>query len=187
MGLVRGRELVPVRAALKEAFGDAGWRRLLAELPPPDRAVLDGLLVPDNWYERKLHTRMIENAYRLYRAEMPGLGRRIGARVAEHHDRFYFRPLLAAGGVMMVVRRASAIYREYFQGGALSVIEQRDHGARLALDDPEAAEWLCQETMPGFVEALIQLAGRTPVRVATPVCRHRGDATTQCEIDVEWR
>jgi len=182
---VRGRTLVPIRASLKENFGDSGWKRVLAELAPTDREVLDGLLVPDNWYDRRLHTGMLEAALRLFRAEMPDLGKRIGARVAHHHDRFYLRPLLRLGGPMMVVRRASALYREYFQGSSLTLIEQRENGARLQLDDALAPPFFCRETLPGFIEELIRLAGREPLHVTMPVCRHEG--ADHCELDFEWR
>jgi hypothetical protein len=182
---VRGRTLVPIRAALKENFGDHGWKRVLALLPPTDREVLDGLLVPDNWYERTLHTGMIEAALRLFGSEVPDLGRKIGARVATHHDRFYLRPLLRLGGPMMVVRRASALFREYFQGSSLTMIEQRENGARLQLDDPEAPRFFCKETLPGFIEELIRLSGRTPLGVTEPVCRHQG--ADHCELDFEWK
>jgi hypothetical protein len=183
--LVRGRTLVPVRAALKELFGDAGWRRVLAELPPADRVLIDGLIVPDNWYERRMHTELIEVASRLFLAESPGLGRRIGARVARHHDRFYLRPILRLGGPLMLARRASAIYREYFQGGEMSVLESRDHGARLMLVDPNTPRFFCQETLVGFCEEIVRLGGREVVHVTSPVCRHAG--ADHCELDMEWK
>ena len=185
MSRVRGRTLVPIRAALKENFGDAGWRRVLAELPPSDREILDGLLVPDNWYERTLHTSLLEASLRLFRGEVADVGKRIGARVAHHHDRFYLRPLIRLGGPMMVVRRASSLYREYFQGGSLTLIEQRENGARLQLDDPLAPPFFCKETLPGFVEELIRLAGREPIHVTMPVCRHEG--ADHCELDFDWK
>jgi hypothetical protein len=185
VALVRGRVLVPLRAFVKENFGDVGWRRLLGELPPADRQVLDGLLVEGNWYERHLHTSALEVIERLWRADLPDIGRRIGQRTARHSDRFYLRPLMRLGGVMMLVRRASSLYREYFQGGSMSVIEQRDHGARISLDDANAPRLACQETIPGFIEELVRLAGREPVHVSAPCCRYQGG--DHCEIDFEWK
>jgi hypothetical protein len=182
---VRGRTLVPIRAGLKENFGDVGWKRVLGELPPPDREVLDGLLVPDNWYDRRLHTGLLEASSRLFGAGTPDLGHRLGVRVAQHHDRFYLRPLLRLGGPMMIVRRASSLYREYFQGGTCAVIEQREHGARLEYDDPLAPALLCRETLPAFIEELIRLGGKEVVRMSRPVCRYEG--ADHCELDFEWR
>jgi hypothetical protein len=187
VALVRGRTLVPVRASLKEQFGDAGWKRVLAQLAPADRAILDGLIVPDNWYERRLHTGMLEAAETLFRPDYPDVGERIGRRVAAHHDRFYLRPLLRLGGPMMLVRRASAIYREYFQGGEMAVVEQREHGARVMLSDPYAPRFVCRETLPAFCVEIVRLAGREMVHVTEPVCRHAGTGQDHCELDLEWR
>jgi hypothetical protein len=184
VALVRGRTLVPVRAFLKESFGARGWARVLAELPPPDRAVLDGLIVPDAWYERRLHSALLEQAFRFWHKEMPDLGRNLGARVAAHHDRFYLRPLIRLGGPMIVVKRAAALYREYFQGGDLSVIERRENGARLRLDDPHALRWFCGETLPGFARGIASLAGRRVVRAEQVVCRF--DGADHCELELEW-
>jgi hypothetical protein len=185
MALVRGRTLVPVRASLKEQFGESGWRRILAEAAPADRAVLDGLIVPDNWYERHLHTHLIEAAERLFRGVEPDVGKNIGKRVAAHHDRFYLRPLLRLGGPLMVVRRASSIYREYFQGGEMHMIEQREHGARIQLDDPHAPRFFCQETLVAFCAEVVRLAGRDILHATAPACRH--DGADHCEIDLEWK
>ncbi len=185
MPLVRGRTLVPVRAFLKESFGEQGWKRLLGELPPPDRAILDGLIVPDSWYERHLHTDLIDTAYRLWRADMPTMGRAMGARVASHHDRFYLRPLIRLGGPKMLVKRAAALYREYFQGGAMSVIETRDDGATVRLDDPHASRWFCSETLPGFIHEILLLSGRKVEHAKQTVCRY--DGADHCELDMEWQ
>jgi hypothetical protein len=184
MALVRGRILVPVRASIKEDFGDPGWKRLLAELPPSDRELLDGLILQDNWYERRLHNALIDAAERLFRADNPDVLRRVGARAARHHDKFYLRPLMALGGPMLLVRRASSLHREYFQGSQMAVIEQRDKGARLQLDDPNGSRVFCQETLLGFIEEIVRLSGRTLVHVITPVCRYQG--ADHCEIDLEW-
>lgn len=185
MSLVRGRTLVPVRAFLKESFGEQGWKRVLGELAPPDRAVLDGLIVPDAWYERRLHSELLDHTFRLWRREVPDLGRLLGARVAGHHDRFYLRPLIRLGGPNMIVRRAAALYRDYFQGGAMEVLERRDTGARLRLDDPNALRWFCSETLPGFCLEILRLTGRPVVHAKQVVCRFEG--ADHCELDLEWK
>lgn len=185
MALVRGRTLVPLRAFLKETFGEEGWRRLLGELAPPQRSVLEGLILPDAWYDRMIHRAMLETTARLWAEEMPDIGRRMGARVAWHHDRFYLRPLVKLGGPIVILKRASGLYREYFQGGKMAVLEQRGAGARLLVDDPHAPPFFCRETLLGFAEELIRLSGRRLVRIEQPVCRHQG--ADHCELDVEWR
>jgi hypothetical protein len=185
MGRVRGRVLIPNRSFVKESFGDAGWHRLLGELPPAHRKILDGLIVPDTWYDRELHGAFHRTITSLWGAEQPDLSRRLGIRAARHHDRFYLRPLLKLGGPVMLLKRAAALYREYFQGGELSLVESREAGGRLVLEDPEAASEFCAESLVGFMEELIRLAGREPVRVEHVVCRHQG--APHCEYEVEWR
>lgn len=184
MALVRGRSLVPIRAFIKETFGEDGWKRTLAELPPPDREIVDGLIVPDAWYERTLHLELAAAIFRLWQKEMPDVGRRLGARAAKHHDKFYLRPFLRLGGPMPLVKRAAGLYREYFQGGEMAVVERRDSGARVSLTDPLSPKTFCSETFLGFCEEIIRLSGRTPVRVRQEVCRH--DGADHCEIDLEW-
>jgi len=184
MALVRGRTLVPLRAFVKETYGEPGWQRLLGELPPPVREILDGLVVPDAWYDRAAHVGLIEVSFRLWGSETPNLGRKMGGRVAKHHDRFYLRPLLKLGGPMAVVGRAASLYRDYFQGGEMSIVARREHGARVTLNDPHCPPQFCSETLLGFIEELIRLSGRKPVRVAQDVCRFAG--ATHCEMDIEW-
>jgi hypothetical protein len=186
MAKVRGRTIIPVRAFLKENFGDVGWRRVLAELPGTQRAVLDGLMLQDSWYDRAMHSALLEVALRVLGGADPTLlGRRIGARIARHHDKLYLRPLLKLGGPRIVVRRAAALYRDYYQGGEMSVVEEREAGGVLRIDDPSAPRLFCDATLPGFAEELIRLAGQEPVFVRQIACRFAGAAF--CELDIEWR
>jgi hypothetical protein len=184
VALVRGRSLVPLRAFVKETFGDHGWNRLLHELPPKSREVLDGLILPESWYDRAIDRDAVEMLFKLWRAEVPDLGRRLGSRVAKHHARFYLRPIFMIGGPMLVVRRTAAIYRDYYKGGSMSVIEQRDSGARLAIEDDMTHEWFCTETLPAFITELFALGGRRIVRLEQDVCRFRG--AEHCELELEW-
>lgn len=185
MPKVRGRVLAPLRAFVKETFGEAGWNRLLGELPSEACAVLDGLLVPDGWYDRSVHRAIGETTYRLWSGEMPDLGRRMGVRAARGHDRVYLRPLMKIGGPHLLLKRAAAIYRDNFQGGEMSVIERRDDGGRILLDDPNSYRHYCSEALPGFFEELIRLTGREPVHVLHDVCRHQG--ADHCEFDIAWK
>lgn len=184
-GLVRGRILIPLRSFVKETFGEQGWNRVLGELAPAHRQVLDGLIVPDSWYPRDLHRLLIQAIVRLWQDELPDVGRRCGIRAARHHDRFYLRPLLKLGGPMMVVKRAAALYREYFQGGEMSVIERRENGGRILLADELVVREFCGETFLGFIEELVRLAGKEPVRCLQTACRFEG--AEHCEFDLEWK
>jgi hypothetical protein len=177
--------MVPFRAFVKETFGDHGWNRLLAELPPPSREVLDGLILPDSWYDRQIDKHAVETLFRLWQQEVPDLGRRLGARVAKHHARIYLRPIFLLGGPMLVVRRTAAIYRDYYQGGSMAVVEQRDSGARISIDDEMTHGWFCTETLPAFITELFALGGRRIVRLEQPVCRFTG--AKHCELELEWR
>jgi hypothetical protein len=178
--LCRGRVLVPLRAIVKETFGDTGWKRLLGELSPKQAQVLCGLIVPDAWYERSLHLSFMETSLRLWSSEVPDLGRRMGIRAARHNDRFYMRPLLKLGGPVLIAGRAAAIYREYFQGSELAIVERRDCAVRVRLDDPLAPRAFCEQVMTGYLEELVRLTGRTPIRVEQDVCRFR--SADHCEI-----
>ena len=185
MAKVRGRTIIPVRAFLKESFGDHGWKRVLAELTPAQRTIVDGFMLPDSWYEREVHSALLRAAVKVHGHDMPDVSRRIGVRVAQHHDKFYIRPLLKLGGVKMVVKRAASLYRDYYQGGEMILIEQRDSGGRLRVEDPDAPAELCEGTLIGFIEEIIRLAGREPVFVKQSACKFAGG--TACEIDFEWR
>jgi hypothetical protein len=184
-GRIRGRSLIPVRAFVKETFGEHGWKRFLAELAPAHRALLDGLIVPDAWYDRTIDTDQIAALAKLWAQEMPDLWRKLGARVARHHVRSYLRPLMVLGGPILVIKRAASLYREYYQGGAMAVVERRDTGARLSLEDPLQHRWFCGHSLPGFIEEFIALAGRQVVHVRQDVCTWNG--AEHCELDLEWR
>lgn len=176
---------MPMRAIVKETFGDTGWNRLLGELSPKQAQILSGLIVPDAWYDRGLHVSLLDTALRLWSSEVPDLGKRMGIRAARHNDRFYMRPLLKLGGPVLITGRAAAIYREYFQGSELTVVERRESAVRFRLDDAMASRAFCEDVMTAHMEEMIRLTGRMPVSVRQDVCRFRN--ADHCEIDVEWK
>jgi hypothetical protein len=182
--MTRGRNLIPLRAFVKETYGDKGWQAFLTELSAKTRAVFDGLILEDAWYDRSIDVEATQTLRRLWQAGDPYVVRKLAARTAHHHDRVYMHPLLTHGDPLPLLRRAAAEYREYYQSGALAVIETRPDGIRLQLDDPHSAEVFCTESLPGFLEEIIRLSGRKVAHVRQEACRFHG--AEKCEIDVAW-
>jgi hypothetical protein len=183
MGRVRGRNLIPLRAFVKEKYGDKGWAAVLAGLSPKAREVMEGLILEDNWYDRAVDVEAVDAILRLAHKDDATLARQLAARIADHHERVYMRPVLKQGPLALL-RRAAAEWREYYQGGTLSVIETRERGVRLELHDPEASDLFCGQSLPGFLEAVLRLGGAKDVHARQTACRYRGAPC--CEIEVDW-
>ncbi len=182
---VRGRNLIPLRAFVKERYGDEGWKRFLAAVTPRYRPIWDGLIAEWTWYDRTIDTDGLAALKKVFGEEDGDVVRRLAMRVARHHDRLYMRPILILGGPHLLFRRAGALYQEYYQGpGTLTLVEEGDRWARVVLDDPAAPPAFCEESLPGFMEEIIRLAGRWPVVTRQETCTHRGGA--RCALYAAW-
>ncbi|HJZ85994.1 MAG TPA: hypothetical protein VKN99_12530 [Polyangia bacterium] len=185
MPRVRGRVFVPVRAFIKERFGEAGWERVLARLAPQDRQIVDGFVLSEGWYDLPLYQRMFDAIRAEFAAEMPNLGYHIGQKSAEMNVPLFHRMLMRFGSPAGVFVRAAALWKEYFDQGRMEVIERGENHYRVLMYDEHARPWLAAEILPGWAAKVVEMTGHEVVASRLDTV-HEGKPPGY-EIYVEWR
>jgi hypothetical protein len=186
MGLkVRGMALLACRAYVKERFGEAGWTRLMAQLPPDhQREVWNTLVLSTGWYEVRVFDVFLDAAQQVFGAEDPRMGRGMGDRIARADLKFYHSlvmPLLSPARVLGAVSR---IWPTYWSQGGMSVVDRADKSLRIVLDNPGVPPLLCGAIAPGWGATAIELTRTRCIRVDEVQCVRKGAAT--CEYIAEW-
>ncbi|MEK9162080.1 MAG: methyl-accepting chemotaxis protein [Chloroflexota bacterium] len=173
-------------AFVQTGYGEAGWRRVLDRLTPNTRAALSVPLDPAQRYSQQLYVEMIGAIKAEFGRGREGeLAREMARYVAEIDLKGAYRtviPLTSPGAAMAKI---PVLYR--LQSG-------RDH-ARLAENEPGRAvidlfhggdsdAELCQYSLVGYIEGVLQMAGAKHGTVLHSLCFHRGD--DRCRYDIHW-
>src|SRR5215813_12724478 len=145
MPRVRGRLVMPGRAFVKEQFGENGWQRVLAQLAPADRKIVDGLILSESWYEVELYNRFYEAILREFSGELNNLALQLGRHAAEMNVPLFHRILIRFGSPQGMFGRAAAIWKEYFDQGRMEVIERGENYTRVVLHDDYVRPWFARE------------------------------------------
>ena len=185
MARTRGRVFTPVRAFVKDEFGEEGWQRLLVRMAPQDRKIVDGLILSEGWYDVPLYQRMFDAALGEFAPEMPNLAFRIGQQTAETLVPLFHRMLMRFGSPAGVFARAAALWKEYFDEGRMEVIERGENHYRVLMYDEYARPWLPREMLPGFASKVIEMTGHKVVEARLDSV-HEGKPRAY-ELYIEWR
>jgi hypothetical protein len=181
----RGMNLGAARAYVKERFKDVGWNRLVARLPERDVAeVWDTLILPTGWYDYALHGRFLDALDAEFRALEPDLGRELGRRAAQSDIRFYHSQTIAFVSPARVLDQCARLWAEHYSEGRLEVEERGHDSFKIVLVNPGVHWMVCSETVPGWGERAIVLAGARSARAEHVLCVRKG--FSHCEYVVDW-
>jgi hypothetical protein len=181
----RGMNLSTSRAFVKERFGQDGWERVAARLPPDDREkVWETLILPTGWYDYPIHHRFLDAMELELRAEAPNLGREMGMRAAQSDIKFYHSQTIAFVNPVRVLEQCARLWEEHYNEGRMEVEDRGNNAVKIVLINPGIHKMACAESIPGWGEQAIVLAGAQRAHVEHTVCV--ADGFSQCEYVVDW-
>lgn len=181
MVLARGTLFLNSVDFVRETYGDAAHARVLATLSPEHAYPCSVGAREGSWHPVAALVAYMESAQRLLASDDREFFHRMGADGARR-DRERRGVATMLGDVDTAVRLARVLWRTYFQGGALDVLETDGHGVTLRIRDFPARRALCRR-MVGSIEVLLGPAA-DGVRAVERACSAMGAPC--CEIRVSW-
>jgi hypothetical protein len=182
---VRGMALAASRAYAKERFNPAGWQRLCTVLPPQHVIeVWNALILPTGWYAGEIFDAFLDGLDATYRADEPRLGFQIGQRIAKGDIKFYHSLVMPFLDPGTVLSQSARLWHEYFDGGAMAVIDREAGGLRVTLDNPGVHAIVCREIIPGWGAMAITQTGAKVTRIEHDACVRDGAAA--CTYAIAW-
>ena len=183
-GEIKGTVLQSRLLLARHRLGAAGVERVLRRLPPDDRTVLKGVVMPIAWYPFALNERLDQAiATELGQGQL-GF-RALGAQSAEDNLGETHRVYMRSRDPHGLLKHTAQIYGLYYKTGyrtyewvgttkaVLRTFESRSYSATDCL------------TVVGWHEKAIEMCGGAAPRVEEIRCRAReGD---RCEYACEWR
>jgi hypothetical protein len=175
---IKGNVLASRLGFVRARGGEPAVDAVLARLPPADRDVLRGWILPISWYPIDLNLRLDDAiAAVLSPQDRARIFIEMGRASAD-------ASLLGAQRPYFLLRTAPQIYTSYYRVGRRTYERTGECSAVLRTFDAESVTATDCLTVVGWHQRAIELSGGTDVRVVERRCRARGDPN--CEYACEW-
>jgi hypothetical protein len=169
---------------VREQWGDAGFAEVASRLSPPIRAVFEGSALPFAWYP---FPEMAEIDRAIVAGPMAGdlsQMKRFGATIARYDLPTLYKMLFKIGTPSFIVKRINLAYSTYIRGGTIEATSVSKDRAVVTLTEGNLPLYFCDQGIPGWFSAAIELSGGTGVRVTQVQCVHKADA--RCVWEASW-
>jgi uncharacterized protein (TIGR02265 family) len=183
-GEIKGTVLQSRLLLLERRLGPAGRARVLARLPPDDRKVLGGVVMPIAWYPFALNERL-DQAIAAELGQGPQVFRALGAQSAEDNLGETHRVYMRSRDPHGLLKHTAQIYSLYYKTGYRTYEWVSSSKAVLRTFESRSFSSADCLTVVGWHERAIEMCGGAGPRVDEVRCRAReGD---RCEYVCEWR
>ncbi len=180
-GAILGARLTFVR----ERGGERALQQVLSRLPPPDREVLAGWILPISWYPLELATRLDDAiADVLSPGDRSRVFLEMGRQSAQVSLTGAQAPFVKAGDPHFFLANVPRMYATYHSRGRRAYERTGDTSAVIRTFDAERVSRDDCLTVVGWLERALQLSGASRPRVAEVQCRSGG--APHCEYRCEW-
>lgn len=184
-GQLKGNAFLWTLKFIDHHAGEGARARVLARLPPDERALLEGIVLPISWYPLPLFGRLLRAMDQELGNGDLSLAMERGRWVAVNDVRTIHKVFLKLFTPEWLVERATgSLWRKFHSSGEWTT-EGGDGRAHAELRDLAHVDTAVCASIGGWIVGLFQLAGAKNVEVKHPLCRGRGSAV--CAYDVEWK
>ena len=181
---VKGSLLASRPRYVRDQWGDAGLADVASRLTPPMRAVFQSTVLPFVWYP---FADMAEIDRAIVAGPMGGdlsHMKRFGSTIARYDLSTLYKMLFKLGTPSFVLKRIHAAYSTYIRGGTIEATSVTKGHAVITQIDGDFPFYFCDQGIPGWFMAAVELSGGKGVRVAQVACVHQGAA--RCMWEASW-
>lgn len=183
MQQVKGSVLKSRLAFVEQHAGRDGVERVLAALPPQDRAALRSL-VAIQWCPFDLGKRLDDAIVQVVGQGKTAFFERLGAASAETNLTTVHKAFLTPGDPQAFLAKAPQIYKLYYDTGRRAYERTGPQEAVLTTSDAETFSTPDCLTVVGWYRKALEMCGATRVRITEEECRARGGKT--CRYRISW-
>jgi hypothetical protein len=190
-GNTKGSILLNAKEYIITSHGESVWKKILNNLPDPDREILESSLIGTEWYPAPLLNRLL-NIYDM----MHGNGDFLSViPIAEFIANKDLGPMLDSLVNLkkppVILKSAPSLWNRYFDSGMLEleVLDLEKNFSVLYLDeiaDENRASGVavCNFAVPVWFKTGLTMAGANTAEIVQTGCRYKND--TICRFEVWW-
>lgn len=183
MQQIKGTVLKARLAYVEDHFGREGLDKVLASLPPEDRAELAKVLTI-KWYPFEIGRRLDDAIVREAGGNDPRFFERLGESSADQNLRTVHAAFLVPGQPHAFLAKAQSIYALYYETGRREYTRAGDTEGVLTTFDAETFSTPDCLTVIGWYRKALEMCGAENVQIMEEECRARGGQV--CRYRVSW-
>lgn len=181
---VKGSVLLSCLAFVDEKYGPAHRLRLREALDESTRVLMDGKILPVNWYPFEHLIHFMKTAQNVLEPRSHSFYRDMGRFATDFAVNRFYRFLMSFASTERVIRRAEGIWQTFYRPGQMKILEVGNKKARLQLlDFPHESPEFCERLM-GWMVRMVELTGGRNCQMLHPLCIARGEP--YCEFYATW-
>jgi uncharacterized protein (TIGR02265 family) len=182
---IKGSVLITRLNLLMKQGGTGRLQQVLQRLPPADRKVLEGVIMPIGWYPLDLNLRLdAAIADALSPRDRNKAFVEMGRASAEENLNGPHHVFIRKGDPHFLLSHSPEIYRLYYAVGSRSYEKSGPRSAVLRTVGAESVTEADCLTIVGWYERAIEMSGGRGVLVEQKKCRARGNG--YCEYHCAW-
>lgn len=183
-GKIAGTGFVYRKDFVVHQFGNEGWQQVLHALSPTANQYLCRQLIPTEKYPQAVYAEMISAIKtQLGNGNADSLVRSMARYVAKAEARGTYRSVLKATSPEEALKNLPAVWKLQVPNSKMTCYAQNPQFYVLEIDTPVEAE-LCQNSMVGYIEGLLEIFNVQRMSVKHTACYHRGNGN--CRYEVKW-
>lgn len=188
MSHAKGSILIHFREYVKSNHGESALKKVLRDLPEPDRVILSGLVIHGGWYPVGTWNRALRTYLPTYYRDPDDGMRSLAEYIAQEDLSTVYRMVLKLGSPEFLLKRTSSLWNRYYDVGNFTAEEVRPRQWRLYLTAPGEIDTAPDHFTcgPGACAWMIQGLRLTGVLASVEHVRCRLSAAERCEYSVRW-
>jgi hypothetical protein len=182
---IKGNLLAARARYVRETWGEAVVAAVAGQLEGDLRTTFEGSILPFAWYPFPTMAEIDRAIVALPMGGQLSLMKRFGATIARYDLPTLYKVLFKLGSPGFILGRLGVVYATYLRGGGMGPVSVEKGSARLALTEGDLPYYFCDQGVPGWMVAAIELSGGKDADVIQDRCMHRGDPN--CEWSCRWK
>jgi hypothetical protein len=181
---VKGNLLAARARYAKERWGDAAYGHVASRLEEEVRAAFTGTAMPFAWYSFATLA-AIDRAIVLgpMKGDLTQM-KHFGSTIARYDLSTIYKVLLRVGNPAFLLQRVNIVYATYIRGGAVVATHVTKKHATISLAEGDFPFYFCDQGIPGWFTAAIELSGGKDVQVDQVDCVHH--CAAHCVWEARW-
>ncbi len=182
--MVKGNLLAARSRYVRDEWGQGALEDVARRLSPEHRAIFESPVLPFVWQPFPV---MAAIDHAIVAGPMHGdvtLMKRFGATIARYDLPTLYKVLFKIGTPAFLLKRVGVVYQTYIRGGTVASSDVTSTSATVTLTEGTLPFYFCDQGIPGWFTAAVELSGGTNVQVHQSACVHRG--APRCVWKATW-
>jgi hypothetical protein len=180
---VKGTAVEMTMLFVRDRFGEEGYQKWLAALPPESREIVVGKILPSGWYPLEaayvMPTRLVCD---LYFGSTKRGAFEVGRYSAQRALTGIYKMFVKIGSPAWLMERGSKVFETYYRPSRCVVTDRKDGSCRMVISEIEDKSGYVENRIAGWADAAIEIHGYKTRKVAVVKSISTGDPQTELEL-----